>query len=151
MFDREKSEALKYLQERCAELKIGNTDVGEELFCEGKCDVKGKSIEFYAESMPDDFEETLSLGRQAIDNLDEYIEKAKDLIYRGFWKSYIQDWNGDSSMKEEMFKNKLSFSTVAVFHGRVISLHFREDGMFCDHILEARSLDKGSTFTEAEM
>jgi len=151
MFDSEKSEALKSLKKRCAELKLGKTDVGDEIFCEGKCDVKGKVVEFYAESIPEDFEETLYLGMRALDHLDEYIDKAKDLIHKYFWESYIEDWDGDPSIDEEVFKNKLSLSTVAVYQRGVISLHSREDGMFGGHILEANSLNKGKTFTEAEM
>lgn len=149
MFDVSKSKAFKELKNVCPDLKMDTDRLGREISCGGVCHRKEKVISFCAESMPEQFEETLMLGVKAFSNLDEYVEKGKDAICKDFLPVYRED--DDPDMTEEAFKDKLLLVSVGAFSGSVITVDFCDSGMIGGHVLGANSLDKGETFTETEM
>lgn len=153
MFDEGKSKSFQHLQVLCPDITLSKSSIGREISCSGVCNIDGKIITFFAESMPETFEETLLLGIKAFENLEEYVKKAKEQISQDFLASYKEDWCDEEApvISKEEFKARLTLGSIGVHNGNVLGLDFHDDEMFGGHMLGADSLDKGETFTETDM
>lgn len=153
MFDASTSHAYKRLVNIVSELKMDYEDpTGQEIGCSGIFEYKGKVNAFSANSVPEQFEETLDLAIKVFNDLEENVAKAQDLICKVYWPIYKEHWaDDDIDITENEFMDKLTLITLNVWDRSRVGLDFCEAGLLGGHPLGAISLDKGQCFTEADM
>ena len=126
MFNEEKSEAFRILEDLCSVLKTNRERIGREVSCAGVLTRKGKVMTLSIEAFPDEMEETIELWLKVFRNLERYIEESKDIISRDFLPIYRED--DDSDVTEEEFKKRLSIENLSAYRGHVVALDFSDDG-----------------------
>ena len=153
MFDEKKSKAFQVLKKICPDLKSDEQHMRSgEIGCSGTCEeVDCKRVSFYSKSEHESFEATLELAVQIFEDLNTYIEKAKEKICEVCLPLYLEDKDDDEPvLTKEEYKEKLDLAEVSTFYENTVILDFCDGSTPYGHLLSATSLDKGKIFTDVE-
>ena len=119
---------------------------------EGTLQVGGKSVSFRID--PDDvsLEQTLTMARRVVSNLEDYEKRARSKVCETHLELYNDDWRPerDPILTADQFSSRLDLTHIGFLACSSIDVFYGDKDMFGGHSLIAQSFD-GETFEDVMM